>query len=75
MTTTCMRLKRTPAAAAWRYRDAGRHNVESSPTVVDGVVYVGSKDGYLYALNTDYPQTWLWRYRDGGNSEIFAGGG
>ena len=33
----------------WRYQIGGS-NVESSPAVVNGVVYVGSFDGYLYAL-------------------------
>ena len=46
----------------WRYQT--RNNVESSPTVVDGVVYMGSKDGYLYALNTDTRRL-LWRYETG----------
>ena len=27
------------------------NSVESSPAVVDGVVYVGSEDGKIYALN------------------------
>ena len=33
----------------WRYETGV--GVESSPAVVDGVVYVGSDDGYLYALD------------------------
>ena len=28
------------------------NSVFSSPAVVDGVVYVGSRDGYVYALDT-----------------------
>ena len=32
----------------WRYETGAR--VESSPTVVDGTVYIGSKNGRLYAL-------------------------
>ena len=33
----------------WRYETGG--GVESSPAVVAGVVYVGSEDRYLYALD------------------------
>src|SRR5437899_13665 len=33
----------------WSFRTGG--NVDSSPTVVNGVVYVGSEDGRVYALN------------------------
>ena len=33
----------------WSYRHTGGA-VWSSPAVVDGVVYIGSKDGYVYAL-------------------------
>ena len=33
----------------WTYTTGGA--VESSPVVVDGIVYVGSDDGYVYALN------------------------
>jgi outer membrane protein assembly factor BamB len=32
----------------WEYRTAGP--VSSSPTVVDGVVYIGSTDRRVYAL-------------------------
>lgn len=35
----------------WKFHTAGR--VISSPAVVDGVVYVGSTDGNLYAINAD----------------------
>jgi outer membrane protein assembly factor BamB len=34
---------------AWSYATGGV--VESSPAVVGGIVYIGSNDGYLYALN------------------------
>ena len=34
----------------WRYRPGGG-DVDSSPTVVGGIVYVGSDNGYLYALD------------------------
>ena len=35
--------------------------VESSPVVANGAVYVGSDDGYFYALNA-YNGSLLWRY-------------
>jgi outer membrane protein assembly factor BamB len=42
----------------WRYETGGR--VLSSPTVADGLVYVGSRDGSLYALRADTGQL-QWR--------------
>ncbi len=33
----------------WRFQTG--HMVSASPTVADGVVYVGSRDGYFYALD------------------------
>jgi len=36
-------------AARWAFKTGGK--IASSPTVVNGVVYVGSWDGYEYALN------------------------
>ena len=38
--------------------------VGSSPTVADGVVYIGSPDGHLYAVDAASGET-LWRYRTG----------
>ena len=34
---------------AWRFQTGGP--VQSTPAVADGVLYVGSGDGYLYALD------------------------
>ena len=59
MMTTYMRLDAHTGDRLWRYRTKG--NVDSSPAVVDGVVYVGSDDNYLYALDAD-TGTLLWRY-------------
>ena len=36
----------------------------SSPTVADGVVYVGSRDNYLYALDAGSGEL-VWRYLTG----------
>ena len=52
----------TPGTLKWRY-ETGLF-VESSPAIgVDGTVYVGSQDYYLYAINPD--GTLKWRYRTG----------
>jgi len=46
----------------WRYQTGGPL---SSPAIAaDGTVYVGSNDGYLYALNPD--GTLKWRHQTGG---------
>ena len=39
-----------PGGLLWRYQT--EDDVISSPAVVDGVVYVGSADNYLYAVST-----------------------
>jgi len=46
----------------WKYQTGDR--VQSSPAVVDGVLYAGSWDGYLYAINAT-SGTRMWRYRTG----------
>jgi outer membrane protein assembly factor BamB len=38
-------------AIKWTFKTAG--GVVSSPTIVNGIVYVGSLDKYLYAINAD----------------------
>ncbi len=43
-----------------RWYFATEHTVESSPSVVDGLVYFGGKDGYLYCLDA---QTGVERWR------------
>lgn len=41
----------------WSYRTGGA--VESSPTIgADGTIYIGSHDGFLYALNRDGTLKW-----------------
>ena len=46
----------------WSYTTGGA--VESSPAVANGVVYIGSDDGNLYALNASTGAK-LWSYNSG----------
>ena len=48
----------------WKYTTGNM--VESSPAVVDGVVYIGSGDGNVYALNATNGAK-LWNYTTGGS--------
>ena len=58
----CLDLK--TGAVRWRYDTEGvglrsgsfgfdRRSIQSSPAVADGVVYVGARDGFLYAIDAD----------------------
>jgi outer membrane protein assembly factor BamB len=47
---------------AWRFETGS--TVRSSPALVDGVLFVGSSDGYLYALDALTGQA-VWRYNAG----------
>ena len=46
----------------WKFRTEGA--VTSSPAVVDGKVYVGSQDGYLYCLD-HWTGNLIWKYKVG----------
>lgn len=48
-----------PAKSAWRYQTEGA--VRTSAAIVDGVAYVGSYDGWLYALDIGTGRR-LWRF-------------
>lgn len=48
-----------PAKPAWRYQTEGP--VRSSAAIVDGVAYIGSYDGWLYALDVGIGRR-LWRF-------------
>ena len=44
-------------AVSWELMTGGR--VASSPAIEDGIVYVGSGDGYIYAVNaSDGSELW-----------------
>ena len=48
--------------------------VRLAPTVVDGRVYVGSDDGYVYCVSADNGSL-IWKYRPGPAEEWFLGRG
>jgi hypothetical protein len=48
-------LDRRTGEVLWRFRTGGQ--VKSSPVVLDGVVYLGSDDGRIYALETGLEPT------------------
>jgi outer membrane protein assembly factor BamB len=52
-------LNASTGAKLWSY--ATGNEVSSSPAVVNGMVYVGSKDGNVYALNARTGAK-LWSY-------------
>ena len=57
----------TLGALAWKFKTAGR--VISSPVVVNDVIYVGSTDGGLYAVNrADGTQRWKFQSQGPVNS-------
>jgi outer membrane protein assembly factor BamB len=48
----------------WRFKTGD--SISSSPAVVNGVVYFGSEDGYLYAVNADTDTGEIkWRFKTG----------
>ena len=47
----------------WSHQTGG--SLDSSPAVVNGIVYVGSYDNHVYALNAK-TSTLLWKYTTGG---------
>lgn len=49
------------AATTWRFETGG---AASSPVLADGVVYVASRDGHLYALEEDTGEE-VWRFDSG----------
>jgi outer membrane protein assembly factor BamB len=58
----------------WTFATGG--GIHSSPAVVDGTVYVGSRDGNLYALNADTGEK-LWAFKTGSwveSSPVVVGG-
>jgi outer membrane protein assembly factor BamB/endonuclease YncB( thermonuclease family) len=51
-----------PAKLPWEFRTAS--SIFSSPAIVDGVIYVGSLDGSVYALNSSSGPA-LWQFTTG----------
>ena len=56
-------VRRSPELL-WRFK-TGEEVTFSSPAVVDGVVYIGSYDHYLYALDATTGKQ-RWRFQTGG---------
>ena len=56
------------AGVKWKFHTHGY--VNSSPAVKNGVVYVGSTDGNLYAVDAD---SGVWKWRSRSNYPIVAG--
>ncbi len=65
---------------AWRFRTGG--SIISSPSVYDNMVYVGSSDGYLYALDA-WNGKMQWKFKTGDliesspaivNGKVYTGG-
>jgi outer membrane protein assembly factor BamB len=56
-------LNATNGDQLWNFTDGG-YSIDSSPAVVNGVVYVGSYDGDVYALNAANGVK-LWNYTTG----------
>ena len=52
-------INATTGAQLWKYTTAGK--VSSSPTVSEEVVYVGSQDNNLYAINAR-TGVLIWKY-------------
>lgn len=55
-----------PVEVFWTY-DAGAPISYSSPSVVDGRVYIGATDGFLHAIDSGSGEA-LWTYRTGGRT-------
>ena len=56
-------LNTATGSLIWRF--ATNNQIQSSPTVANGIVYVGSYSGYIYALNATNGAL-IWSYRAGG---------
>ena len=58
----------------WTFATGGA--IHSSPAVVDGIVYVGSRDSYVYAIKADTGEK-LWTFKTGSwveSSPVVVGG-
>ena len=56
-------LFQPPLSVKWKFKAQGK--IVSSPAVIDGRVYIGSRDNNLYALDKD-TGTLLWKFKTGG---------
>jgi len=58
-------LKATTGAFVWSYDIGG---TDSSPAVANGVVYIGSRNQYVFAVNADTGAP-VWSYETNGEVE------
>ncbi len=74
-------MNATSGTKLWKFTTG--NEVDSSPAVVNGVVYIGSGDSNVYALNATNGHK-LWNYTTGGpvfsspavvNGVVYIGGG
>jgi len=64
-----------PGSEIWKFDDAGA-GFESSPTIVDGTVYIGNSDGNVYAVNAeDGAKEWDYPTPDSVSSSPSVAGG
>ena len=66
-TSEANRATQMPGTLPWRYKTG--HDVYSSPTVSSGVVYVGSYDNHLYAVDAATGEL-IWIYETG--DEVYS---
>jgi outer membrane protein assembly factor BamB len=53
-------------ALSWKFKT--EEEIKGSPVVADGVLYIGSSDGYLYALNAETGKL-IWKFKTGATIE------
>jgi formylglycine-generating enzyme required for sulfatase activity/outer membrane protein assembly factor BamB len=51
-----------PVSVKWEFDTKGA--VKSSPVMVKGIIYIGSNDGYVYAINAEVGSL-VWKYHTG----------
>jgi len=59
-----------PGTLKWKFEIDSEVEVESSPAISsDGTIYVGSDDGYLYAINPDGTLKWKFKTENWGTAQ------
>jgi hypothetical protein len=63
-----------PASGAERWRVAVEGRIDSAPTIYNGLVLLGTRNGWLYALNRDSGEL-VWRFHCAPRRELIAADG